>query len=202
MRSSSPKRSCTVSPWSSGCSTPERSSRARIRCHRRRSTRDRSAPTTRQVHGRCTSARTRRASSRGEWSPTESTLVFDATPELSVPDMGTNTAKVTGFTDCGRAIYVSVHTDLYRRNDGPLHSGHRRWQRVYKAPPVGPENSGIRGLSCVQHAGSDSILFSTEGNGEVWRGIDDLPDSQLGPAAPDLVPTCRSSPRRPPFQKC
>jgi hypothetical protein len=111
------------------------------------------------------------------------------------------TQKVTGFADCAGALYVSINTRLFRRNDGPLRPGMSRWVLVYEAPPVGPLNSGRRGLTCVSRDGSPSLLVSTEGNGEVFR-LDHLPRGQLagtpapapGPLPGGLVRTLEFSP--------
>jgi hypothetical protein len=118
---------------------------------------------------------------RGTWSRAKRTLVFSPIPELSVASAGPTgpkTQKVTGFADCAGALYVSINTKLFRRNDGPLPSGVARWVRVYQAPPVGRHNSGLRGLSCTEHNGSPSLLLSTEGNGRVYR-LDHLPRGRL-----------------------
>jgi hypothetical protein len=141
---------------------------------------------------------------RGTWSRRTHTLVFSRTPELTgaAPNpKGLKTQKVTGFADCGGALYASINTRLYRRNDGPLPRGVARWVLVYQAPPVGAHNSGLRGLTCVIHDGSRSLLFSTEGNGDVYR-IDGLPRGQLhdsATASPShgltrLLPTLEFSP--------
>jgi len=95
---------------------------------------------------------------------------------------GAVTQKVTGFADCGGALYSTINTTLYRRNDGALPSGIPRWVPVYRAPPVGPHNSGLRGVTCLSHDGSPSLLISTEGNGNVYR-FDDLPRGQFDTAA-------------------
>jgi hypothetical protein len=118
---------------------------------------------------------------RGTWSPTRHTLVFDPTPELTevAGAPGVPTQKVTGFADCAGALYVTINTKLYRRNDGNLPPGVARWVLVYQEPPVGAFNSGLRGLTCVTHDGSLSLLLSTEGNGNVYR-FDHLPQGQLG----------------------
>jgi hypothetical protein len=118
---------------------------------------------------------------RGTWSRSKHTLIFDPHPELVAARPGSpglKTQKVTGFADCGGALYVSINTKLYRRNDGPLPAGVARWVLVYQAPPVGPFNSGLRGLSCVAHDGEPALLFSTEGSGDVYR-IDHLPRGQI-----------------------
>jgi hypothetical protein len=121
---------------------------------------------------------------RGTWSPRRRTLVFGAKPELAVApptSPGLKTQKVTGFADCGGALYVSINTKLYRRNDGHLPRGGARWSLVYQAPAVGARNSGLRGLTCVSHRGSPpSLLVSTEGNGNVYR-FDHLRRAQLTP---------------------
>jgi len=87
-----------------------------------------------------------------------------------------------GFADCGGAMYSTINTTLYRRNDGALPSGVPRWVPVYRAPPVGPHNSGLRGITCLTHDGSPSLLISTEGNGNVYR-FDHLPRGQLDTTA-------------------
>ena len=118
---------------------------------------------------------------RGTWSPDRHTLVFSPAPELTAAPPGSpglKTQKVTAFADCAGALYVSVNTKLYRRNDGALAHEAARWVLVYQEPPVGPLNSGLRGLTCVSHDGSPSLLLSTEGTGNVYR-LDHLPQGQL-----------------------
>jgi hypothetical protein len=118
---------------------------------------------------------------QGVWSPARRTLVFSPVPELTVAPPGSPgavTQKVTGFADCGGALYTTINTTLYRRNDGALPSGVARWIPVYRSPPVGPHNSGLRGITCIAHDGSPSLLLSTEGNGNVYR-FDRLPTGQL-----------------------
>ncbi len=118
---------------------------------------------------------------QGAWSPARHTLAFSPKPELTVAPPGSRgavTQKVTSFADCGRALYTTIHTTLYRRNDGALPSGIPRWVAVYRAPPVGLHDSGLRGITCVAHNGSASLLISTEGNGNVYR-FDGLPRGQL-----------------------
>ena len=127
---------------------------------------------------------------RGTWSGKQHTLVFERKPELVAAPPGSpglKTQKVTGFADCGRSLYVSINTKLYRRNDGKLPTGVARWSLVYQEPPVGPRNSGLRGLTCVTHNGSPSLLVSTEGDGNVYRF------DHLGSGA--LVPILEFSPR-------
>ncbi len=121
---------------------------------------------------------------RGVWSPVRRTLVFSSKPELTVAPPGSPgavTQKVTGFADCAGALYTTINTTLYRRNDGTLPSGVPRWVPAYRAPPVGPHNSGLRGITCVTQNGSPSLLISTEGNGNVYR-FDHLPLGQLATA--------------------
>jgi hypothetical protein len=141
---------------------------------------------------------------RGSWSPAKHTLVFNPTPELTVAPPGSpglKTQKVTGFADCAGALYVSINTKLFRRNDGNLPRGVARWVLVHQGATVGPRNSGLRGLTCVPHAGSPSLLMSTEGNGNVYR-FDHLPSGRLdGTATPSaghlpggLAPSTELSP--------
>ena len=141
---------------------------------------------------------------QGIWSSTRRTLVFNPAPELTVAPPGSPgavTQKVTGFADCGGAMYTTINTSLYRRNDGALPSGIPRWVQVFRAPPVGPHNSGLRGITCLTHDGSPSLLISTEGNGNVYR-FDHLPRGQLdtrarpgpGSVADGLVQTLEFQP--------
>jgi hypothetical protein len=118
---------------------------------------------------------------RGTWSRTKRTLVFNPRPELAVAppsSPGLKTQKVTGFADCAGALYASINTKLFRRNDGVRPPGVARWVLVYQAPLVGRHNSGLRGLTCTTHNGSPSLLVSTEGNGRVYR-LDHLPRGHL-----------------------
>lgn len=140
---------------------------------------------------------------RGVWSSSSRSLVFDPTPELSVASgaPGVPTQKVTGFAECAGALYATINTKLYRRNDGNLPAGVARWVLVYQEPPVGAHNSGLRGITCVTEHGSPSLLVSAEGNGNVYR-LDDLPRGQIdasssaGPGAgvSGLVPSLEFSP--------
>jgi hypothetical protein len=133
---------------------------------------------------------------RGTWSPATRTLVFDPTPELVAAPPGSRGAKsqkVTGFADCGGALYASINTKLYRRNDGTLPPGVPRWVLVYQAPPVGAHNSGLRGLSCIRDHGAPALLVSTEGNGNVYR-FDHLPAGRLTDGARPLVSVLEFSP--------
>ncbi len=122
---------------------------------------------------------------RGTWSRAKHTLVFSSTPELTGRPPGSpgmKTQKVTGFAGCDGALYVTVDTKLYRRNDGTLPSGAPRWVLMYQEPPVGAFNSGLRGLTCVSHGGAPALLLSTEGSGDVYR-ISHLPRGQLAASA-------------------
>lgn len=140
---------------------------------------------------------------RGRWSKTKHTLVFTATPELGGAPPGSpglKTQKVTAFADCGGALYVTINTKMFRRNEGTLASGVARWTLVYQEPPVGPFNSGLRGMTCITHDGAPALLFSTEGTGDVYR-LDDLPQSQLSTVAvspghpyPGLISTTEFTP--------
>ena len=141
---------------------------------------------------------------RGVWSPSMHTLVFDPTPELVAPGgkPGVPAQKVTGFADCGGALFTTINTTLYRRNDGTLPPGVARWVPVYREPkPPSAFNSGLRGITCITHDGSPSLLLSTEGDGDVYR-FDHLPRGQIdapGSAGPGsgvtaLVPTLEFSP--------
>jgi len=132
---------------------------------------------------------------RGTWSPAAHTLVFDPKPELIAAPPGSpglKTQKVTGFAECGGAEYVSINTRLFRRNDGTLPPGVTRWVLEYQEPPVGAFNSGLRGLSCVEHDGAPSLLVSTEGSGNVYR-LDHLPSGQVDTPT-RLVPVLELSP--------
>jgi hypothetical protein len=118
---------------------------------------------------------------RGTWSRAKRTLVFARRPELTVAPPtsgGLKTQKVTGFADCAGALYVSINTRLFRRNDGVLAPGVPRWVGVYRAAPVGQHNSGLRGLTCTTAGGVPALLLSTEGNGRVYR-LDHLPRGRL-----------------------
>lgn len=118
---------------------------------------------------------------RGTWSAKRHTLVFARRPELTAAPPaapGLKTQKVTAFADCAGALYVTINTRLFRRNDGALRSGRPRWTLVYEAPPVGPRNSGLRGLTCITHDGSPALLASIEGSGDVYR-FDHLPRGPL-----------------------
>lgn len=141
---------------------------------------------------------------RGVWSPSTHSLVFDPTPELSVPASkpGVPAQKVTGFADCGGALYTTINTTLFRRNDGNLPAGVARWVPLYSEPRGPAEfNSGLRGITCITHDGSSSLLVSTEGSGDVYR-FDHLPRGQIdvpaslrpGPGVTALVPTLEFAP--------
>jgi hypothetical protein len=126
---------------------------------------------------------------QGTWSRTTHTLHFDPTPELTVAPQPSapDAQKVTAFADCGGALYVTIHTGLYRRNDGndgKLQHGVPRWAFLYQEPPVAPANSGLRGLTCITYQGAPALLFSTEGSGDVYR-LTHLPRGrELNPPPP------------------
>ena len=123
---------------------------------------------------------------RGTWFKTRHTLVFSPAPEVTAAapgSIGQKTQKVTAFADCSGALYVTVNTKLYRRNDGALSPGAARWVLVYAEPPVGSFNSGLRGLTCVTHDGAPALLLSTEGTGNIYR-LDHLPRGSLAATAP------------------
>jgi hypothetical protein len=141
---------------------------------------------------------------RGTWSPARHTLIFSSAPELTAAppgSLGLKTQKVTAFASCAGAMYVTINTKLYRRNDGSLPPGAARWVLLYQEPPVGAFNSGLRGLSCVTHDGSPSLLLSTEGNGDIYR-LGHLPQGQLDDSAAaspghgltGLIPTLEFTP--------
>lgn len=127
---------------------------------------------------------------RGTWSKARHTLVFSPAPELTAAapgSIGQKTQKVTAFADCGGALYVTINTRLYRRNDGALPAGAARWALIYAEPPVSSFNSGLRGLTCVTHDGAPALLLSTEGTGNVYR-LDHLPRGRLTAPAPSAPP--------------
>lgn len=126
---------------------------------------------------------------RGTWSKRAHTLEWSAVPELSAAASGVpgvQTQKVTGFADCAGALYVSIDTALFRRNDGTLAGVMPRWAPVYEEPPVAAHNSGLRGVTCVTHDGARSLLLSTEGTGDVYR-LDGLPRGPVG-TTPAVTP--------------
>jgi hypothetical protein len=119
---------------------------------------------------------------RATWSKSRHTLVFGPTPELTEAMLSSPSLvsqKVTAFANCRGALYATVNTRLYRRNDGSLPSGTPRWSLLYEEPPVGPHNSGLRGLTCVVFDGAQVLLLSTEGDGDVYR-LDHLPQGRVG----------------------
>jgi hypothetical protein len=141
---------------------------------------------------------------RGTWSPSDHMLVFDPTPELSVPagKPGVPAQKVTGFADCGGSLYTTIDTTLYRRNDGNLPAGVARWVPVYVEPKAAAEfNSGLRGITCITHDGSPALLVASEGDGDVYR-FESLPRGQVdvsasarpGSGVTSLVPTLEFAP--------
>ncbi len=104
---------------------------------------------------------------RGEWSPANQTLVFDPTPELvaEAPGAaGSTTQKVT-VHKCGGALYVSISTKLFRRNDGTLSPGVPRWALVYQEPRAAKSECAAR---VVAH---DGIAVSSAVDGGHWRPV-------------------------------
>lgn len=124
----------------------------------------------------------------GRWDAAERTIRWSPTPELVVGGAGLD-QKVTGFASCGGAAWATVRGTLYRRrNDGgvdPATGG--PWQPAWSVEVANPDNSGLRGVSCIEHDGAPAILLGVEGSGEILRfdGVD-----RLGPAiaATPLVP--------------
>ncbi len=119
---------------------------------------------------------------RATWSKARHTLVFGPTPELTAATSSSPSLvsqKVTAFANCGGALYATINTELFRRNDGRLPRGIPRWSLLYEEPPVGPHNSGLRGLTCVLYDGAAALLLSTEGDGDVYR-LDHLPQGLVG----------------------
>ena len=117
---------------------------------------------------------------QGVWSPARRTLVFNPRPELTVAPPGSPgavTQKVTGFADCGGALYTTINTTLYRRNDGALPPGIPRWVPIYEhhrwVRTTGAAGDYVRLRPRVGVA-----AHPTEGSGNVYR-FDDLARGQL-----------------------
>ena len=94
---------------------------------------------------------------QGIWSPTGHTLVFNPVPELSGATPGSpglKTQKVTGFADCGGALYVTINTKLFRRNDGSLPDG---------SPAMDTGRSGAAGGSVQQRAAGHIVRLPRKG---------------------------------------
>jgi hypothetical protein len=109
----------------------------------------------------------------GTWSGR--TIVWDTNPELRLGDGSTDGFRYTGMADCGGALYATNETVVYRRNDGALPAGVPRWVPVTASiGTAAAGNSGLRGLTCIQHQGRAALLVSPEGDGSVLR-IDALP---------------------------
>lgn len=105
---------------------------------------------------------------RGEWRPEPGTIAWSREAELAVGG-GRIDRKVTGFASCGGAMWATVRETLYRRREGDLASGAERWSRVYTAPVENARNSGLRGLTCIEHDGGPALLVAKEGRGEILR---------------------------------
>ena len=83
---------------------------------------------------------------QGVWSSARRTLVFSRKPELTAAPPGTPgavTQKVTGFADCAGALYTTINTTLYRRNDGT---------RAVRCSSLGPGISSATGRRPQQRA--------------------------------------------------
>jgi hypothetical protein len=112
---------------------------------------------------------------RGAWNPDARTIHWSDTPELVVPGAGLD-QKVTGFASCGGAIWATVRGTLYRRRTDasvdPVTGG--PWQPVWTVAVANPDNSGLRGVTCIAHDGGSALLFGVEGSGEILRvdGVD------------------------------
>jgi len=117
----------------------------------------------------------------GAWDADARTIRWSPTPELVAPGAGLD-QKVTGFTSCGGAAWVTVRGTLYRRRtDGGTDAATGGpWQPVWTAAVANPDNSGLRGVRCVHHDGAPAILLGVEGSGELVRF--DAVD-RLGPVA-------------------
>jgi len=124
----------------------------------------------------------------GTWDAAARTIRWSPTPELVVGGAGLD-QKVTGFASCGGAAWTTVRGTLYRRRtDGgtdPATGG--PWQPAWSVEVANPDNSGLRGVTCIEHDGAPAILLGVEGSGEIVRfdGVD-----RFGPsiAVTPLVP--------------
>jgi len=113
----------------------------------------------------------------GTWDGVARTIRWSPTPELVVGGAGLD-QKVTGFASCGGAAWATVRGTLYRRRtDGGIDlSTGGPWQAAWSVEVANPDNSGLRGVSCIEHDGAPAILLGIEGSGEIVRfdGVDRL----------------------------
>jgi hypothetical protein len=124
----------------------------------------------------------------GTWDAAARTIRWSPTPELVVGGAGLD-QKVTGFASCGGAAWTTVRGTLYRRRtDGgidPATGG--PWQPAWSVEVANPDNSGLRGVTCIEHDGAPAILVGVEGSGEIVRfdGVDRLRSSiEAAPLVP------------------
>jgi hypothetical protein len=117
----------------------------------------------------------------GAWDAGARTIRWSTVPELVAPGAGLD-QKVTGFASCGGAAWVTVRGTLYRRRpDGGTDAATGGpWQPLWTVAVANPDNSGLRGVSCITHDGAPAILLGVEGSGEILRfeAVD-----RLGPVA-------------------
>ena len=127
---------------------------------------------------------------RGTWNPQSQSIDWSAAAELQVEQAADR--KVTGFAECAGAMWVTIRHRLFRRNDGPLPAGVPRWALAVEAPIPGPENSGLRGLTCMRHRGNPALLVSIEGPGTILR-LENLPKGVT--ATPTVTQVVEAEPR-------
>ncbi len=123
---------------------------------------------------------------RGEWDSEGRTIRWSAEPELVVPGERID-QKVTGFASCAGSAWVTVRTSLFRRIDGVLPAGQERWVSAFTDTVENEQNSGLRGITCVDHDGSEALIVGREGSGEILR-FEGLPgDDPTAEVAPPVV---------------
>lgn len=115
---------------------------------------------------------------RGVWDAGARTIRWSSQTELTTTEPDGSPPRFAGMADCGGAMYATANVQLWRRNDGDLPSGTPRWSLMYQAPPVGDANTGLRGLTCVDHRGQPSLLVAREGSGQILR-FDGLPSGTV-----------------------
>lgn len=125
----------------------------------------------------------------GAWDADARTIRWSPTPELVAPGAGLD-QKVTGFASCGGAAWVTVRGTLYRRRTDSGTDAVTRgpWQPMWTVAVANPDNSGLRGVSCVVHEGAPAILLGVEGSGEIVRfdAVDRLGAAAVAPLEPVL----------------